>query len=67
MDIKQVKAEITKLEGNLAVEIGRQIRAFHKKTGVSIKSVDVSTFSVQTLGDGEEKYIVANVSCDVAF
>lgn len=67
MNIKQVKEEIVKLEGSLAVEIANQINAFREKTGVSIESVYVNMLDVQSFGDKQAEYIVGNVSCKIAF
>ena len=67
MELKELKEECIKLEGDLAVEIGKLVSAFRQKTGASIENVSVYMSRVTTYGDSQEEYIVSNVSCKVAF
>ncbi len=65
MDIEQIRAARREMEDVIQAAVLEAMQAFHAKTGMCPRGIDVPLVNVTTVGEREQRYAVGEVRADV--
>lgn len=65
MEIEKIKDEKKVLEKDLRDFIVRELGDFSIRTGIQVKSVNVSFMKIQSVGEAQSAFFLKDVSCEI--
>lgn len=65
MDIEKIRVARSEMEDAIRAAVLEAIHAFHAKTGMCPRSIDVRLVDVTTIGEREKRFVVGEVRADV--